>query len=532
MVEQKKASKANSSRQKTSTNAKVEKTVSIATQRCPHCGASDVSTNAKTGQLRCNFCRSEFEANSANTQGTIDTFENIRGDVVGVGASNIIPGEDIVVTLKCPSCGAEVVVNTANDLSLRCHWCRHILTVSHKIPNGAVPDLVLPFKLSKAKAIEKMKEWLEPYKASLAQDLVASLKLEELSGVYFPYMITDVKAHSSAYGLGEHTKSQDESGSVVEVYSVSRDFDLYVDDLTIEASSRRLHQDVAVNSNNVINAIMPFDTENAVSWNANYLRGFSSERRDTNINDLKELVALQSGDIARMRMKEMNEQYDRGLRWQKENLSVKGVNWKAAYLPVWLYSFRNTKESDARIYYIAVNARTGETDGVLPIKSLVDRRVGDNARHHHENETRNEIRELVKTDRYLQTKTGVRSREITGRNDNRVIGAASSGRSEMLNSERGRFKNGANYKSNNANSNFSKLIIGIIVAIMFLMIFSVFIEGCIGCAASNGSSKRRNYDSSYSTDHDDYDYDYSYDFDSYSNDSFDDVDGFTYDYDY
>jgi len=102
----------------------------------------------------------------------------------------------------------------------------------------------------------------------------------------------------------------------------------------------------------------------------------------------------------------------------------------------------------------------------------------------------------------------------------------------MLNSERGRFKNGANYKSNNANSNFSKLVIGIIVAIMFLMFFSVFIEGCIGCAASNKGSTRRNYDSSYSSDHDDYDYDYSYDFDSSSNDSFDDVDGFTYDYDY
>ena len=29
--------------------------------KCPKCGATDISTNAKTGKLRCNFCRHEFE---------------------------------------------------------------------------------------------------------------------------------------------------------------------------------------------------------------------------------------------------------------------------------------------------------------------------------------------------------------------------------------------------------------------------------------------------------------------------------------
>ena len=29
--------------------------------KCPQCGATDISVNAKTGKLRCNFCRHEFE---------------------------------------------------------------------------------------------------------------------------------------------------------------------------------------------------------------------------------------------------------------------------------------------------------------------------------------------------------------------------------------------------------------------------------------------------------------------------------------
>ena len=29
--------------------------------KCPKCGATDISLNPKTGMLRCNFCRHEFK---------------------------------------------------------------------------------------------------------------------------------------------------------------------------------------------------------------------------------------------------------------------------------------------------------------------------------------------------------------------------------------------------------------------------------------------------------------------------------------
>lgn len=125
------------------------KSVSIELRRCPNCGASDVSTNTGTGKLRCKYCKHEFEDAAVNSDTPDKTFENAKGDIVSSGASNIVPGQDVIVTFECPSCGAEVVVNTAEDLAINCHWCRHALTASHKIPNGAVPDLVLPFTLKK-----------------------------------------------------------------------------------------------------------------------------------------------------------------------------------------------------------------------------------------------------------------------------------------------------------------------------------------------------------------------------------------------
>ena len=79
---------------------------------------------------------------------------------------------------------------------------------------------------------------------------------------------------------------------------------------------------------------MPFDTENCVKFNANYLKGYTSEKRDTNTEELSKLVETQAKDIARFAANDSLKQYNRGVAWQQQNLSVKGRQWASAYLPV------------------------------------------------------------------------------------------------------------------------------------------------------------------------------------------------------
>ncbi|WP_278259288.1 hypothetical protein [Nocardioides convexus] len=57
--------------------------------------------------------------------------------------------------------------------------------------------------------------------------------------------------------------------------------------------------------------------------------------------------------------------FDRGVRWEQEKVDVGGSRWVSMYLPVWLYSYR--QESNGMLHYIAVNARTGETMGSIPV---------------------------------------------------------------------------------------------------------------------------------------------------------------------
>jgi hypothetical protein len=60
--------------------------------------------------------------------------------------------------------------------------------------------------------------------------------------------------------------------------------------------------------------------------------------------------------------------FDRGVRWEQESLDVHGTRWVAMYLPVWLYSYHEPGRGGGLLHYIAVNGRTGETMGSIPVQ--------------------------------------------------------------------------------------------------------------------------------------------------------------------
>ena len=151
------------------------------------------------------------------------------------------------------------------------------------------------------------------------------------------------------------------------MYQVQRHVDFTVDDLTMESSAKRGNLDTQTNTNNVINAILPFDTKNAVKWNASYLAGYTSEKRDRDVDHLQPRLEDQLLSIARAQVQGSVRRYDRGVRWEQESLDVHGTRWVAMYLPVWLYSYQQGGKG-GMLHYIAVNGRTGETMGSVPVQ--------------------------------------------------------------------------------------------------------------------------------------------------------------------
>ena len=450
--------------------------------KCPKCGSTDIELNTKTGKLRCNFCRHEFEPQLAPADEDIST---LTGTAVRSGAQDIEDNSEDLITLKCESCGAEVVIDTRTSTQARCHWCRNTLSLNNQIPNGAVPDVILPFSISKEEAQENINAFVKKRRFFAHPRFTREFTTENICGVYMPYMLVDVNGHMELAGKGEIQTACREVGDDdhkhmeydADLYRVEREFDIFVDDLSIESSSDKLDYSSKEKTTNIINSILPFDTENCVTFNANYLKGYTSEKRDTNISTLKEVIDAQSSDVARMAARDTITQYDRGVRWEEENYEVKGDSWKAAYLPIWLYSYMQIKGRNHQLHYVAVNARTKETMGSVPINfiklfitsvlveiggallafilnliALMDvfndsdiqenrgyvwllllsgfvfyttmylRYRNSDKRHHYEVETKHEISNLIKVDDFMESKYGLNNARILGENSDDLKG--------------------------------------------------------------------------------------------------------------
>ena len=332
----------------------------------PSCAGTMLSLNTETGKLRCHSCRNELE--HQKFEKTVADISQLDEVVIGAGATAIFADTEDVLTFKCGACSAEVVVDTSETLQARCHWCRSTLSINHQIPNGAVPDKVLPFCTTKEKAQAEISKFVKKRSFWAKSRFKKEFCAENVIGVYLPYMVIDVNASATLIGQGEiniETTDKKEHS----VFTVKREFDFIVENLTTEADMGKQAGDFEITTNS-INALKPFDIENSVQWDANFMKGFNSQRRNVNIADLRDLSVTKIKDIARHQALKTIEDYsERGVRWDDEQLDIKGKQWKAVYLPVWLYSYRQkVNKWEESIHYVAVNGCNLETKGSVPIK--------------------------------------------------------------------------------------------------------------------------------------------------------------------
>ncbi|RYB91711.1 TFIIB-type zinc ribbon-containing protein [Nocardioides oleivorans] len=341
--------------------------------RCPKCGSTDVRLRGSTGMLVCLFCRNEWQESRVEEEfGLGEGIDDLQGTVIAGGAEEIDDDANAVVTLKCGGCGAEVVVDTAHAMNARCHWCRHTLNIQQQMPNGAVPDAVLPFRLTHDEAVTRIREFASKRQLFAHPRFKKEFVPENVLGVYLPYLVIDARAEATYAGTGEvqtrrwTEKHGDNSTTyyAADVFKVDRTVQFTVDDLTIEGAADRASKDES-KTNNIVNTVLPFDTKNAVKWNSSYLVGFTSEKRDLDVDDLQPVLQDQLLSIGRSQVEGSIAEFDRGVRWEQEGLDVGGSRWVSMYLPVWVYSY--FQEDTKMLHYIAVNARTGETMGSVPV---------------------------------------------------------------------------------------------------------------------------------------------------------------------
>lgn len=343
---------------------------------CPQCGSTEVARKGVTLSLMCQFCRYEWVGTRLeDAHGLGEGIGELEGRQFMSGAADITSHDDLV-TLKCQGCGSEVVVDTAHSLESRCHWCRSVLSINDKIPNGAVPDGVLPFSVAKEAAVEHIAKFVNKRQFFANKKFKEEFKADNVMGVYLPYMTVDGNVGAVFHGEGEvetrrYTVKTGKTSTTyydANVFDVVRDFDLHIDDLIVESSSTRSFIDNKANTNNIINSLLPYDVKEMVAFDSNYLGDFSAEKRDLNIDDVAARAHIQFLTMSRESVRDDITGYDRGVRWHSEQLTVHGSRWASVFLPVWLYSYAQKMDNGhVMVHYIAVNGRNGACMGSVPV---------------------------------------------------------------------------------------------------------------------------------------------------------------------
>src|SRR5699024_1628065 len=156
--------------------------------KCPRCGSAEIQYSLSAKALVCAYCRHTWnEENAERAFGLDSAIEGLHGHTMASGTSDV--RDDLTtMTLKCQGCGAEVVLNVDQELQARCHWCRQTLSINSQIPNGAVPDAVLPFQLTREEAIAHIDRFTEKRRAFAHRRFKEEYVPENVMGVYIPYL--------------------------------------------------------------------------------------------------------------------------------------------------------------------------------------------------------------------------------------------------------------------------------------------------------------------------------------------------------
>jgi hypothetical protein len=329
--------------------------------------------------LVCGYCHNRWNtAVLADELHLSEGIENLVGTSVLTGAKDIDTSS--LVTVVCDGCGAAVTINSEGTLSATCHWCRQTLSLDHPVDNGAVPDAILPFYIGRDDAAARMAAYVADQGKFASPEFMRDFEHASPQAAYLPYLVVDGKVTvrlegrawdtnpgSRALGSARITFGSEAGEHLTEEFAVMREADLIVDDLAIEARATRTRLYAAVSTTNIINAIQPFDVEHAVRFNANYIAtGITLEKRDLEVSVAMGDAAGLFATIARGYVNQTLKQYWGGVRWESEIVAIKGTRWVSILLPVWLYAFEENTPNGPMMHWIAVNGRTGETEGSVP----------------------------------------------------------------------------------------------------------------------------------------------------------------------
>lgn len=323
---------------------------------CPSCGAP-LTFNPDKQMFCCEYCLSEFsdkyiqdyysKAESKASE------EEVREEKAKQNTKEEQAEEAVVYT--CPSCGAEVIT-TATTAATTCFYCQNPVVLGGRLSGEYLPDRVVPFELSKEKAIDKFMEMCKK-KWFLPKFFADKKNFEKMTGVYFPYWYVDKQLQADMTATGKKVstwRDRNREYTETKIYDVYRSGDIIINNVferALKGEDRK-----------VLQSVHPYDLSKAKKFAMSYLSGFQAEKRDLEKNDVSDTLNNRVSGYAKTLLEGSMGGYT-SVNPKSYHEKTDLESWSYTLLPVWMITYKH----NGKIFPYAVNGQTGKTYGKLPV---------------------------------------------------------------------------------------------------------------------------------------------------------------------
>ena len=331
---------------------------SLLEYKCPCCGGA-IGFDAGSQNLKCPYCDTEFEIEAVKEYN--DDLNDDRSDSMDwKNAEKSTWSEEEACGLSsyiCTSCGGEIVCDDTTAAS-SCPYCDNPIIMKGKVSGDLRPDIVIPFKLDKKAAKDKLRAFYKG-KILLPKSFADENHIDEIRGIYVPFWLFSCQSDAKIrYSATKTRVWSDPRYTYTETshYSIVREGTLDFGNVPVDGSTKM--------PDDIMESIEPFDLSEAVDFETAYLAGYLADRYDVSSEECINRANARIKNSTESAFSETVHGYS-SVRPESAHVSFSDTDVKYALLPVWLLNTTWRGEK----YVFAMNGQTGKFIGDLPVDS-------------------------------------------------------------------------------------------------------------------------------------------------------------------
>ena len=315
---------------------------------CKNCSHALVF-DPETQKLECSYCGSSFSAEEVESES-----KKYRQDLQAESMDTVYGETDgkymDCYVYTCAECGGEIIIN-GSESSTNCIYCGNPNVVFSRIARQKCPDYILPFSISKDKAVSMVRERLK--KGIFVPRKIKKIKIDCVRGIYLPYWLVNAEFSGAVVLSGQVNE-----GKHTRTYYFGRAGDMNVKNLPIDASKMVSDESTARLEPFSLSLLKPFDED--------YLAGFYSNVTDITYSDLRSSALTRAKEY--FEDEAIHDCVVENPKIIRSNPSIKLNNDLIyAMLPAWFISFKYKKKH----HTILINGDTGKVVCGIPWNKIL-----------------------------------------------------------------------------------------------------------------------------------------------------------------